>query len=160
MQLLKRGGLKRMKAETKDSVAVKVKDLRAKVEKDKGDKIQDGKRRTTKAGQNHDAGDSKPSEEQEAAGSKAGGAVEKTVRFWEPPEEFKVDYTEAEDVKELIQGPPKDWGDVGYRPAREHQGQQGRSAPPEAHRLVKEAQRLAGNPVLSKLEGASDDLYA
>ena len=84
MQLLKRGGLKRMKAETKESVMAKVKDLRAKVEKDKGEKIQDGKRRTTKAGQAQDAGDSGQGDAANEAGSKAGGAVEKVVRFWEP----------------------------------------------------------------------------
>ena len=160
MQLLKRGGLKRMKAETKESVVVKIKDLRTKVEKDKGDKIQDGKRRTTKAGQGQSNGESKTAEDQDDAGSKAGGMAEKTVRFWEPPEEFKVDYTEAEDVKDLVEGPPKDWGNEGMRPDKQHAGQQGQSAPEEAHRLVKEAQKLAGKPVLKRLEGASDDLYA
>ena len=34
-------------------------------------------------------------------------------KFWEPPEEFKVDYTAAEDVKELVEGPPE----IGERKA-------------------------------------------
>ena len=81
MQLLKRGGLKRMKAETKESASAKIKDLRAKVEKDKGDKIHDGKKRAVKAGQSQETSDAKPTEEADASSSKAGGAAEKVVRF-------------------------------------------------------------------------------
>ena len=45
MQLLRRGGLKRMKAETKDTVTAKIKELRSLVAKDKSDKIGDGKKK-------------------------------------------------------------------------------------------------------------------
>ena len=49
MQFLKRGGLRRMKIETKDSVALKMKEIRAKIEKDKKEKVADGKRQASRA---------------------------------------------------------------------------------------------------------------
>ena len=155
MQLLRRGGLKRMKAETKESVTAKIKDLRAAIAKDKSDKVGDGKKRNPKAG----AG-----QEQEQAGEegKAGGVDEESerrVRF-EVPEAFKVDFTEAEDLKELMEGPSTSWADDVYKPRYTHAGDEGTSAPEEARRLVSQAQQLASSPTLSKLEGASDDLYA
>ena len=45
MQLLRRGGLKRMKVESKESAAEKIKELRAHVTKDKAAKVQDGQDR-------------------------------------------------------------------------------------------------------------------
>ena len=53
MQLLRRGGLKRMKIETKDSASQKIKELRTQVAKDKNDKIQDGKRKSGKNSGQH-----------------------------------------------------------------------------------------------------------
>ena len=156
MQLLKRGGLKRMKAETKESVAAKIKEIRAKVEKDKGDKIQDGRRRS---GARPNPEEEKPKEEPET-GSKAGGAPVKAVRFWEPPTEFYVDYTEKEDVKGLVVGPSEEWGNTAHQPTLQRPDCQGHGAPQVAHDLVQEAQRLGQNPALKNLEAASDDLYA
>eukprot|EP00435_Cladocopium_sp_Y103_P016273 s1669_g4.t1 len=161
LQFLKRGGLKRMKAETKESVNLKIKDIRTKMEKDRADKVQDGKKRA--AGSNQAAKDeavesSKPSVEEQGGGKAGSGG--KNVRFWEPPEEFKLDYTAQEDVKQLVDGPQKDWGKSALSPGREHSGRGGESAPAQAHQLVKEAQRLSKSTVLQKLEEASDDLYA
>ena len=69
MQLLRRGGLKRMKAETKETVATKIKELRAFIAKDKSDKVGDGKKKPPKAG---------TGQETDAVGEegKAGGAEE------------------------------------------------------------------------------------
>ena len=44
MQLLRRGGLRRMRPETKQTAAEKIKKLRAPVAKDKSDKIADGRK--------------------------------------------------------------------------------------------------------------------
>ena len=152
MQILKRGGLKRMKIETKDSVNHKIKDIRLRMEKDRQDKIQDGKRKDGRAGEKEAAD---PQEE----GAKAGGNS-RTVRFWDVPEEFKVDYTPQEDVKELVAGPNRDWEKDAYKPQVQHGGRGGDSAPEEARRLVREAKNLGESETLKRLEGASDDLYA
>eukprot|EP00435_Cladocopium_sp_Y103_P012460 s1027_g3.t1 len=152
MQLLKRGGLKRMKLETKEGVNQKVKEIRQRMEKDKAAKIQDGRRRDGRAGE----------KEEETVGeesSKAGG-TRRSVRFWDVPEEFKVDYTQQEDVKELVRGPNQAWGDDTYQPRAHHAGRDGQSAPEEARHLVNEAKRLAEQETLKRLEGASDDLYS
>lgn len=92
---------------------------------------------------------------------KAGGfdETEKQVRF-ELPEAFEVDFTEAEDLKDLVQGPDPRWADDVYKPKYTHAGEDGVSAPEEARRLVAQAQQLSTSPTLSRLEGASDDLYA
>ena len=45
MQILKRGGLRRMRVETKESVTIKIGQIRAAVAREKGEKIQDGKNR-------------------------------------------------------------------------------------------------------------------
>eukprot|EP00435_Cladocopium_sp_Y103_P002944 s2186_g1.t1 len=161
LQLLKRGGLKRMKMETKESVQLKVKEIRTRVEKEKSEKVQDGKRRASGADKKEKPG--AVAEEQnpsEGHGDGKAGSVQKHVRFWEPPEEFKVDFTAQEDVKQLVDGPQRSWDAVGFRPERQHEGQDGTSAPAAAHHLVKEAQRLGKSEVLAKLEEASDDLYA
>ena len=161
MQLLKRGGLKRMKLETKDSVATKIKDLRSKLERDKSEKIQDGKRRGQRAGQSDEAQKKGPEEGKPTDDPKAGGSEDpRRVRFWEPPEEFQVDYTKEEDLKELIKKPEDTWGETVKTDAKPNPGRQGESAPQEARRLVAEAQRLGRHETLKKLEGASDDLYA
>ena len=155
MQLLRRGGLKRMKAETKETVTSKIKDLRALMAKDKGDKIGDGKKKALRAGTGG---------ESEAAGEegRAGGADDRGDRRvqFDVPEEFNVDYTEAEDLKELVKGPSERWAEDVYQPVHTHGGRNGTSAPEEARRLVAQAQELASSTTLKSLEGASDDLYA
>eukprot|EP00435_Cladocopium_sp_Y103_P021393 s2990_g5.t1 len=152
MQLLKRGGLKRMKLETKDGLNQKVKEIRQRMEKDRADKIQDGKRRDGRAGE-------KEAEVAVEEGPKAGGE-RRSVRFWDVPEEFKVDYTQQEDIKELVQGPNTAWGEDVYHPEAKHAGRGGESAPEQARHLVSEAKRLGEQDTLRRLEGASDDLYA
>ena len=152
MQLLRRGGLKRMKAETKDSVTIKIKELRATMAKEKSEKIGDGKKRSQRAGT---GGETEATTEE----GRAGGAEDRKVQF-DIPEEFHVDYTEAEDLKELVRGPSEAWADDVYRPANVHEGAHGASAPEEAKKLVAQAQELASSSVLQSLEGASDDLYA
>ena len=97
------------------------------------------------------------SQEQDDAKAGSGG---RHVRFWEPPEEFQVDYTVEEDVRQLVEGPQKDWGRTAHVPTKEHGGREGESAPVRAHQLVQEAQKLGGCEVLQRLEGVSDDLYA
>ena len=163
MQLLRRGGLKRMKIESVDSVTGKIKELRAKMQKDKAEKIQDGSKRTKRAGtstsktgrpEEHPDGDHKQPEEAHAGGD------QRRVRFWDVPEEFKVDYTKEEDLQHLVKGPETTWTLDAYQPQRVHPGRQGESAPAEARRLVEAAQRLQSHPALQLLEGASDDLYA
>ena len=96
MQLLRRGGLRRMKPETKESVTEKIKNLRASVAADKNAKVADGR----KAGDEDPKGD-----------TRAGG--EKAIQFHDVPEEFEaVDYTAAE------AGPDDTWihemGAPGY----------------------------------------------
>ena len=71
-----------------------------------------------------------------------------------------MDYTAQEDVQRLAEGPRKDWGQVAFQPDKVHEGRKGESAPPAAHQLVKEAQRLSEGEVPKRLEEASDDLYA
>ena len=128
MQLLRRGGLKRMKAETRDSVTTKIKELRVAMAKDKRDKIGDGKKRSQRAGTGGEA--------DTAAEGRAGGAEARKMQF-DVPEEFHVDYTEAEDLKDLVKGPSEEWANDVYCPV---------------HTL-----ELASSPVLQGLEGASDD---
>ena len=146
-----RGGLRRMKAETKESAAEKMKDIRAGVAKDKAAKVQDGKDRR-RAGQGENLGSGEPEIHE-----KAGGRVS-----WKAPEEMvQVDYTSQEkDFAELVSGP--DHSIYGHVPreAKAHAGRDGTSAPLEAQELVRKAQALADGPVLGKLQEASDDLYA
>ena len=97
------------------------------------------------------------------AGTKAGGQLEgrpSKVRFWEVPEEFMVDYTKDEDLANLVHGPSTSWSEDVFQPVRQHDGRGGETAPQEAKELVRAAQTLAQGPVLGRLEGASDDLYA
>ena len=157
MQFLKRGGLKRMKIETRESANQKIKDLRAYMAKDRAEKTQDGKRRGDRAGADNTKESGEGGQEDS---TKAGGHDKRKVRFWEAPEEFKVDYTKGEDLKSFVHGPDPDWGKDRYEPQRTHPGRGGETAPEEARRLVQEAQRLADGPVLSALESASDNLYA
>ena len=159
MQLLRRGGLKRMKPETKEGVNQKIKDLRAQIAKDKSEKIQDGKR---KVGKNPDTVSSGVEGEGENPGTKAGGQIDGSskVRFWDVPEEFMVDYTKDEDLATLVQGPSETWSEDVYQPRLQHEGRGGETAPEEARQLAQTAQTLAQGPVLSMLDEASDDLYA
>lgn len=137
MQILKRG-LKRMKMETKESVNQKIKDLRTGITKDKAEKTQDGRRRAERAGA--EADENQGSREET---SRAGAHEERKVRFWEAPEEFRVDYTKGEDLKNFVNGPDPTWGCDRYEPQRTHPGRGGETAPEEARKLVQEAQRLA-----------------
>ena len=76
MQLLRRGGLKRMKQETKDSATDKIRELRAAVAKDKDAKVKDGKdrQRGGQAGGKAAEAPDKTGEAQDA-GSRAGGVT-------------------------------------------------------------------------------------
>ena len=160
MQFLKRGGLRRMRLETKDSVNLKIKDIRTKVDKDKAEKIGDGKRRGSKAGKT-ETEEAKTNQVDQADGESSTKAGEcKQVQFQEVPEQFYVDYTQEEDVKQYIKGPDPTWGDTANKPTRTHLGRNGESAPEEARKLVQEAQALGRCPTLQRFEGASDDLYA
>ena len=144
-----------MKIESKDSVNQKIRDLRAGITKDKAEKTQDGRRRAERAGAE---AEENPSSREET--SRAGGHEERRVRFWDAPEEFRVDYTKGEDLKTFVNGPDPTWGNDRYEPQKTHPGRGGETAPEEARKLVQEAQRLAEGPVLSALEEASDNLYA
>lgn len=79
-----------MKAETRESVNQKIKEIRSKMEKEKQEKIADGKKKGGKAGAEGgkagtDQGERTKNEETpNATDSKAGGAAEKKVRFWDP----------------------------------------------------------------------------
>ena len=151
LQMLRRGGLRRMKAETKDTAAEKIKEIRAGVAKDKAAKVQDGKDRR-RAGQGEGAKEGDPE-----GPEKAGGRV-----HWEAPEEMiQVDYTHQEkDFADLVAGPDDTIFDHVPKEARPRAGRQGSSAPAEAQDMVRKAQALATGPVLGKLQEASDDLYA
>ena len=145
MQLLRRGGLRRMKPETKESAAEKIKLLRAGVIKDRVAKID------RKSGQ----GDSG-----EQAETRAGG--DKAVQFSEVPEEFRaVDYTAAEaEIQEAIKGPDDAWLRRPPTALGCVEEAAGSSAPQEACDMVAKAQALAEGPVLGALKEASDDLFA
>ena len=154
MQLLKRGGLRRMKAETKETVEQKIRDLRAAVQADKAEKMAKPRR---KAGE----GESEPPAPGETTqDGKAGGQIGPTVRFWDVPEEFEaVDYTRQEDIKEIIKEPDQSWGVPEPHQGRPFHGGE-EQAPPDARNLVQRARELQSGPVLSALAEASDDLYS
>ena len=159
MQLLKRGGLKRMKAETKESVTAKIKELRAHISKEKGDKIAEGRKgKGPKAG--HEEDEKGPERDTQEAGKAGGAATERKVRIWDVPEEFHVDYTKAEDLQAVVEGPKETWANDAYKPEKVHGGRDGESATREAKDLVRIAQGLANQPTLKALQDASDDLYA
>ena len=159
MQLLKRGGLKRMKAETKETVATKIKELRAHMAKDKNEKAAEGrKNKGPKAG--HDEDEKDPQREPQEAGRAGGATQQRKVRIWDVPEEFHVDYTKNEDLQAVVKGPNEDWANDVFKPEKSHGGRDGESATREAKDLVRIAQGLAEQPTLKALQGASDDLYA
>ena len=111
-----------MKAETKDTVTQKIKDLRAFVATEKAEKIGDVKK--NKGGR---AGAETAEPQDQGESGKAGGHQEardppRKVQFWEAPEEFRVDYTEAEDVKEFVVGPDTTWADDVFKPDYTRQG--------------------------------------
>ncbi|CAE6959396.1 unnamed protein product [Symbiodinium sp. CCMP2592] len=147
MQLLRRGGLRRMRPETKDSVTEKIKALRVAVVKDKAAKTTD-----RKSGQGDDV--------QAPGETRAGG--EKVVQFEEIPDEFgAVDYTAAEeDLREALKGPDRAWLQGGGEANLTAAEVTGESAPQEAKDLVARAEALANGPVLGQLRTASDDLFA
>ena len=154
MQLIRRGGLKRMKAETADTATDKIKELRAHVAQDRAAKVKDGQDRK-KAGQdgervNQEGNGDGPQE------SRAGGTA------WEVPQEMiQVDYTAQEqEFVDLVKGPNSQI--FAHVPLRScpHSGRNGESASAEAKALLQEAQKLSSGPVLSALKDASDDLYA
>ena len=152
MQLVRRGGLKRMRAETKETVEEKIKQFRAEILKDRQEKTGKTARR---------AGDATgaPSDEgkEEAATSKAGG--EQRVRFWEVPEEFNVDYTKQEDLQHWVRGPEEGWGvPASHQDRVFHGGEE--KAPHPAVELVRKAKELSKKPALAVFEETSDDLYA
>ena len=154
MQLVRRGGLKRMRAETKESAEEKIKQFRAEIAKDKAEKIGKAARR---------AGDVTTDQEEpkgvseESSTSKAGG--EQRVRFWEVPEEFDVDYTKQEDLHHLVRGPDGEWGVPAAHQDRPH-GEGQEKAPEDALNLVSKAKELSNGPTLKALEDTSDDLYS
>ena len=151
MQLLRRGGLKRMRPETKDSVVEKIKALRNQVSQDRTSKVQDGKDRR-RAGQEGER------ETQESSPEKAGGHRV----HWEAPEEMRnVDFTAQEqEFAEMVRGPDENIFQHVEREALPHPGRGGESGPWEAQELIRKAQQLADGPVLGALKEASDDLYA
>ena len=157
MQLLRRGGLKRMKAETKDSASEKIKELRQQVAKDKDPKVKEGQERR-RAGKEATESSEKneTSKDEKNPPGKAGGVT------WAPPEEMvNIDYTKQEqEFAEIVKGPSLTVFQHTPREGKPHPGRNGETAPQIAQDLLREAQRLTAGPVLKALEGASDDLYA
>lgn len=153
MQLLRRGGLRRMRQETKETATEKIGQLRAQVAKDRKDKIKDGQPKR-KAGQ-EDA--SQPVENQEGACEKRAGGV-----TWKPPAEMvEVDYTVQEkEFAEMLEGPKQEAFKNQHMEGVTHAGRGGETAPGAAQELLRKAQALSDGPVLGKLQEASDDLYA
>eukprot|EP00438_Fugacium_kawagutii_P035496 Skav226807 [mRNA] locus=scaffold2056:134273:145141:- [translate_table: standard] len=150
MQLLRRGGLRRMKLETKDSAAEKIKALRTLVAKDKQSKIKDGQERR-RAGKDDGA-----TKSGDAGDPRAGG-----VTWAPPPVMTDIDYTKAEQTLEsLVRGPQPDVFADTPTEHRPHPGRHGTSAPEDVKKMLKDAQQLADGPVLKPLSSASDDLYA
>ena len=158
MQLLKRGGLRRMKQETKDTVDQKIKQLRSGILADKADKVAKPKRKAGEGLADGQNDSNKNSDEKDGSG-KAGGR-QSSVRFWEVPEEFEaVDYTKQEDVRDLLSGPEEGWGVPVAHQGRPYHNEDV-EVPDSARKLVEEARRLQDGPVLSALQEASDDLYS
>ena len=148
MQLIRRGGLRRMKQETPQTAEAKIKELRQQVAQDKSEKVAKPKRKAGEANE----------ENPEESSSRAGG--EQRVKFNEIPEELEaVDYTKQEDVQELLKAPDGSWGVPQRHQDRPH-GAGENKAPEKGKELVTPARRLSEGPVLKALEGASDDLYA
>lgn len=148
MQLLRRGGLRRMKQETPQTAEAKIKELRLQVAQDRTEKISKPKRK---------AGDVEEGAVEEASG-KAGG--ESRVTFADIPEEFEaVDYTKQEDIQDLLKGPDETLGVPQRHQDRSYDGGL-EKAPEHAQELVSKARRLSEGPVLKALEAASDDLYS
>ena len=150
MQLLRRGGLKRMRMESKESATEKIKELRNQVASDKKDKIKDGQNKRR-------AGEPLEGEEERGKDEKRAGGV-----AWQVPKEMEqVDYTRQEkEFAEMVQGPKREVFENIKAPSQEHRGRDGETAPQTAQEMLKTAQRLADGPVLGALQGASDDLYA
>ena len=103
-----------MRLEFKDGVAAKIQALRARMAKEHAEKVQDGRKRAKTGGRN--AGDGEETAEGGGTSSKAGGHGDKKVTFWEPPEEFRMDYTEGEDLAQFVNGPDPKWGQDVYTP--------------------------------------------
>ena len=158
MQLLRRGGLKRMKLETKETATEKIRELRSQVSKDKDAKVKDGqdRRRAGKEGKGNTSGPDPSEKEKVEESGRAGGVT------WKAPVEMQeVDYTvEEREFAELVKGPTKEVFEDVPRTSVPNPGRGGDSAPQKAQDLLREAQKLAEGPVLKALSEASDDLYA
>eukprot|EP00434_Breviolum_minutum_P012254 symbB.v1.2.010803.t1/scaffold712.1/size170421/2 len=101
MQLLRRGGLKRMRMDSKEKVTERIKAIRGAHAADKSAKIKDGVRR---AGNGEEQ---KPASEE--LDGKAGSRGHR-VKFDVPEELAEVDYTKAEaEMQELMKGPDTKW---------------------------------------------------
>lgn len=149
MQLIRRGGLQRMKQKTAESAKEKIQALRQGVQKDKAAKVNKPKR---KAGAEKEDDLGEKTEE-----AKAGGAP--AVRFDDIPEEFEaVDYTKQEDVKDFIERDNRAWGVPVRHQHRGYFPSPNFKAPEAALEMVDKAEKLASGPVLGKLQEASDDL--
>lgn len=131
MQLLRRGGLKRMRQETQESATAKIQELRGAVAKDKSSKIKEGQERRK-------AGDSQEGQTHKEGG-KAGGVT------WKAPVEMRyIDYTEQEqDFAELVGGPSTGTFEEVRKEAAGHAGQGGDTAPLEVKEMLRKAQQLA-----------------
>jgi hypothetical protein len=151
MQMLKRGGLKRMRQETKETATEKINNLRAQIAKDKKDKIKDGQPRRRAGQEEHEV------QKHEDEGEKRAGGV-----TWQAPVEMRyVDYTAQEgEFAQLVQGPKPEVFQHVPMESQTHPGRFGETATKEAQEMLKTAQRLSEGPVLSALQDASDDLYA
>ena len=147
MQLLRRGGLRRMKCETRESVVEKIKALRAGVVKDRASKLEG-----RKSGQATEAED-KP------ASTRAGGEAAVPIEI---PAEFGiVDFTTAEvELREALKGPDACWLEAVDNPQNVLETAKGDSAPQQAKDLVAKAEGMLAGPVLGHLQEASDDLFA
>ena len=142
-----------MRPENKESAAEKIKELRSMDAKDKQDKVKDGQSRR-RAGQEGDG--AQAVEEPQNGEQRAGGVT------WRAPEEFiDVDFTKQEqEFESIVKGP--DQAVFKHIPVegRAHAGRHGQSATAQAQEMLKRAQELSHGPVLGRLQGASDDLYA
>ena len=81
---------------------------------------------------------------------------------WKAPVEMEsTDFTPQEaEFPQLVAGPNPKMLEHIKASSQPHEGRLGETAPEDAQRLLREAQRLADGPVLSALKDSSDDLYA
>ena len=118
MQLIRRGGLRRMRQETQGSATEKIQRLRAEMSKDKAAKVQDGKTQAARktAGGVPDGGPAGAAEQ-----PKAGG--ERRVSWAVPAEMQAVDLTKQEEgFQEVLAGPDGSWLQSDVQPGLPHRG--------------------------------------